>query len=164
MEEPFVWANHNPATQLYQLLISNSKKTARPSFLFTFVRDPLQRCISEYYHFQVTRKGASESDANVVAFLRSKAPNFIYDYIRPTADHLLPTQLFDYYDHIGVVERFDESLVILAEKLRLPLKDVLYMTSKNSSSSNGQRSHQHQPTPGVRQSLEAMELRALYRL
>ena len=37
------------------------------------------------------------------------------------------------YSFVGLVERFDESVVLLASMLNLPLHTVLYLTSKNSS-------------------------------
>ena len=45
-----------------------------------------------------------------------------------------PKELVDRtYSWVGVVERYDESMVLLADMLNLPLRDVLYLSAKNSS-------------------------------
>ena len=43
------------------------------------------------------------------------------------------TLVRDTFSFIGIVERYDESLVLLASMLRIPLTEVLYLKAKDST-------------------------------
>ena len=42
----------------------------RPVVLLTFVREPAARCLSEFYHFHVSRNAEAPSESNKIAALR----------------------------------------------------------------------------------------------
>mmetsp|Transcript_46510 Transcript_46510/g.95128 ORF Transcript_46510/g.95128 Transcript_46510/m.95128 type:complete len:294 (-) Transcript_46510:130-1011(-) len=122
------------------------------SFLWTFVRDPAKRAISSVFHLKISRDGLAPTDTNIIAHLRN-SDNQMTRYTTttgrrgleefPSAANVSQTgdsgrmqrevkgRLVD-YDFIGVVERQDESLVVLRLLLGLDAGDILYHSSKIS--------------------------------
>lgn len=129
---PAVWASHAEAQKVVAKLREAPCLRWRP-FLFTLLRDPLARATSEYFHFHVTREHANASDAAVTRYLDGRrARNFMFHYVRLSANATVERTL-DVYDLVGTAELFDETMVLLAARLGVPLGDVLYVTSKNAS-------------------------------
>ncbi|KAH8092289.1 sulfotransferase family [Aureococcus anophagefferens] len=98
------------------------------AFLWTVVREPLARGVSAFFHFEATKHRGNHSDANVVAYLESEG-NFLWNYLR-TNKRSAPRpgdvdELLDVYDLVGTTELFDETMVVLATRLGVPLGDVL---------------------------------------
>jgi len=110
------------------------------SFLWSVIRDPTQRAISQFFHFEVSRKHVPPTDAHFQRFLLQNRPNnplLLQDYYYKTlysesrfnrafgddpivtANHILSE-----YNFIGVTERMDESAVVLMMLLDLPMSDV----------------------------------------
>lgn len=111
------------------------------SFLWTLVRDPTDRAASEFFHFEVSRKGVPITDAAFINFLRtSKHMNHHYISWLSTRSYNFRShnatnfanQIFRDYDFVGVTERFDESLIALMIILRLPLAHILYVAAKSN--------------------------------
>ena len=151
--EPAMWASHGEygmagvagtrhgptATLTMAALVS---RLAKPTVLLATVRSPALRCLSAYYHFAASRNFTTEGK---VAFSRQYCRNEMYWYLRPEPHEphkrphhfelaATPKELVDrIYSWVGVVERYDESMVLLADMLNLPLREVLYLSSKNSS-------------------------------
>lgn len=129
------------------------------SFLWSFVRHPTKRAISDFSFAQVSQRDLSfwkrEKYINLfkkhvigggflgfqkgqIGYLSEKPKslkNFcfngfiknlkmLYEYIQTTLDE---------YDFIGLVERFDESLVVLQLIFGLNVGDILYISSKVSN-------------------------------
>ena len=121
------WAAH---------LFWNVKKDK--SFLWTIVRDPTQRLVSQFFHFEVSREKTEPSDAAFVEYVRrphmiGMNSNYYMDAlpIRPSdvpADRL--NSVLDDYNFIAVTERMDESAVALSMVAGIPLADVLYLKAK----------------------------------
>jgi len=118
-------------------------QTAFNSFLWTIVRDPTPRYISEFFHFEHSRKGTGTNDASIIRFLRKgKHADHHYlswletdSYKMGRSDPILTAQkIIKDYDFIGVSERMDESIVALVMILRLRLADVLYISIKSTGS------------------------------
>lgn len=110
------------------------------SYLWTTLRQPTARYVSEFLHFQVGRRGADprrtwksflrrgpHSDHHSLSWLSVRG----YRYGRSDPYRTARSVLAE-YDFIGLVERYDESLVLLSLLLRVPLRDVLYLPSKVS--------------------------------
>lgn len=110
------------------------------SFLWTVLREPTARAISQFFHFTVSREKKEPSDANFKASMRHDMFQNYYlqslstgipfergDAVEPIVSHIL-----NEYDFIGITERMDESLVVLSLLLNLPLTDVLYLKAKGS--------------------------------
>ena len=106
----------------------------RPSFLWTMVRLPATRCLSEFYHFGISRDGKPDTDAAKVAALAA-CKDVVFDYISPDDSAHTPAALVhEVYSFVGVVERFEESLVLLASLMHIPLASVLFLKAKDSAS------------------------------
>ena len=129
--EPGVWANHAPLGLLYPKM----RHLRLPSFLLTFVREPASRCLSEFYHFRVSRESVPPTAEHKIGALKACA-NRMHEYVRTGSNARADTPealVRNVYSFVGVVERFEESAVLLASALGVPLSSVLYLPSKNSS-------------------------------
>jgi hypothetical protein len=124
------WASHLFPTRVRQR-----------SFLWTLVRDPTARVVSQFFHFQVSRKKTEPSDENFKNYVRHGPVDMIHDYYldalstsnyrKGRTDPVATVNgIFRDYDFVGVTERMDESAVALAMLLRLPLADILYLKAK----------------------------------
>jgi len=106
------------------------------SFLWSIIRDPTQRALSEFFHFQASRKGVAVTDENVRKFLMgSKNRNYFLRYLSCHANETeggfsIVNKILQDYDFLFVTERFDESAVALAMLLGLETSDVLYLAAK----------------------------------
>ena len=112
------------------------------SFLFTIVRDPAKRALSSFFFFQVGRRGVNATEENILDTL-SHTSNYQLRYIRPeTPKELLSMddtelgtvvqQTLNEFNFIGILERLDESLVLLQFILDLKPSDILYQNAKQS--------------------------------
>jgi hypothetical protein len=138
--EPGLWANHGRMSAFPGW--SAMARLAQPSFVWTMIRLPAPRCLSEYYHLEVSRARKQPSDERRVAKLGSTTcQDYVFRYLA-TGEADTPHGLVtDVYSFIGLVERYDESMVLLASLLRIPLTDVLYLVSKDSSDGNPDDMH-----------------------
>jgi hypothetical protein len=99
----------------------------------TFVRDPIERALSQYFHEQVSRRGKSTSSRAIIMMFRQLSGNEMLNYIR-RGSNLDPGAIIGEYDFVGVSERMLESMVVLKHVLQLPsLCDILFTSAKNSS-------------------------------
>jgi hypothetical protein len=111
------------------------------SFLWTILRDPTKRAISQFFHFEVSRKKIDPTDVNFIEFLHTSYATKDYYFcalytndifnrntMNPidTANDILRT-----YDFIGITERIDESFVVLMILLNLKMSDILYLSAKS---------------------------------
>ena len=124
--EPGVWANHDPFATLEPYLAMLS----RPVFLWTMIRDPLSRCLSQFNFLEVMGKGTKPTAENKINALQNQCCDFIYHYLDPSKGKTVEEMVYDLYDFVGVVSLYDESIVLLAQILSLPLNDVLYLPAK----------------------------------
>jgi len=132
--EPFadgkrVSANHGWLTSVAPALPWPAK---RKVFLFTVVRDPLARAVSQYFHILVSRRGRPHRDEHVVGALERVRPRLLCDYVQ-SVKHSSPDAILDDYDLVGVVEHYAETMTLLAARLSIPLADVVYLPAKNAS-------------------------------
>lgn len=128
-----------------------SQRDPQKSFLWSMVRDPTSRSISEFFHFQVSRRGVRPSDRNVLRFLKEeealKDKQVNYLRLSNTTD-FQPSQsrstgirtgkgriseveaintILRRYDFLGVTERMDETAVALQMILGLKTSDVMFL-------------------------------------
>jgi len=127
-----VTANHVKMRILLRMLPSH---LTRKVFLFTVVREPLDRAISEYYHLKVTRSGASAEDDDVVAAVMKVPARRLCAYAE-ARQGTPPQEIHAMFDLVGTSELFDETATLLATRLGVPLLDALYVPAKNSSTTN----------------------------
>jgi hypothetical protein len=119
-----------------------SGRTAGKSFLWTVLREPTARVVSQFFHFQVSKRNVKATEDNFRRFLVKKDPHNKRDYY---LQGLHPLQQFDRdkhdpveaaqeilkeYDFIGITERLDESVVVLMMLLNLKMGDILFLSSK----------------------------------
>ena len=132
----------------------------KDSFLFTFVRDPTKRAISDFGWKSVSQLGKEVNLSNFkdgccrsthklngqagfqLAYISNDERLPEYTFWNSTLDNekvqhpkLLSERIdhvFTSYDFIGVTERLDESLVVFSFLLNLKLRDMLYISSKHS--------------------------------
>jgi hypothetical protein len=144
-EEPGVWAAHGPLKKLQKE--TNFDNLTKKNLIISWVRDPVERCMSEFYHFEVTRHNGKknetintlDTDDRKIDFMTKRCLNYQSWYLSPkpakkgtpVANVLEP--IMKTYDFIGVQERFDESMVSLAFQLNLSYCDILYLEAKNST-------------------------------
>jgi len=114
------------------------------------VRDPTSQFLSQFFHFEVSRKGVKPSYNSFVKFANYEFSK--YDRF-PQLSVISPYQLniseiqnngtkvvesiLNVYDFIGVTERLDESLVALRLLLGLDAGDILYLSSKVNGGYDG---------------------------
>ena len=112
------------------------------SILWSIIRDPTTRAISQFFHMEVSRKKLEPTDANLIGFLRQNRKDFMQDYYyralytkaRFDRESMSPikaaNQILRTYNFIGITERLDESFVVLMMILRLKMADILYLSAK----------------------------------
>lgn len=132
--EPGAWSDHGQLSGGDDRDVSYDKLEAltMPYFLWSVVREPSKRAMSGCYW------AASQNQLNVTAeFLldclkSSTNTNHHLRYLKQKNSSTVQ-DVIGLYDFFAMTDRYDESLVVLAWKLRVPLTDVLYITAKNTS-------------------------------
>ena len=149
-KEPYLYADH----RMFKLTEPTLKNLDRPTFLYTSIRDPVSRVISAFQyvmdpndHHGTTYKVPNylrprpetrdEWEARLMTYLQHlPSPDLQTTYIeseKAANNNWSPSQIVDSYDLVLVVERFDESVVVLKTLLGLTFDDVLYLRSKEAS-------------------------------
>ena len=137
-------------------VLGYGSRDRRQSFLWTTIRDPTKRAISQFFHFEVSRKKVEPTDMNFRQWIRdARASNIDQYYLRALAttpysirnssssssSSTITTitdgtavrtanQILQDYDFIAITERMDESIVALQLILNLTIADVLYLNAK----------------------------------
>ena len=119
------------------------------TFLWTFFKDPAKRELSIYFFFMIDWKPGERNytETDVIDFLnetkfgqlQSLHPHIEKEFFEVIMnDDALAKQFVqktvEQMDFLGLVERMDESLVLLSFILDLPVTDVLYLDSKVAGS------------------------------
>lgn len=104
----------------------------RPVAYVTVLRDPVSRYISHYnYQREVMGKGWT-----IESFLREpRFDNFMTRRIAGSSDvERAKRELRDRFSFVGLVERYDESLLLMRDRLGLPGMDLRYQRENARSS------------------------------
>lgn len=126
------------------------------SFLWSWIREPTQRVVSEFFHFHVSREKVEPTNENFQSMIeqnlihhqnyylniheiphyKKKPDGGLGKRIRIPQDNFRQraNQILADFDFIGITERFDESVVVLQLLLGLRTRDVLYLNSKRNGS------------------------------
>ena len=110
------------------------KRNLVQSYLWTFIRDPKERKVSSFFYFNVTRQGVNPTGPAILEDLKINN-NYQYYFMLPKGmkgvdvDDSI-SKILNAYNFIGLVERLDESLVLLRLLLGLNAEDILYVPSK----------------------------------
>ena len=121
------------------------------SFLWSMVREPVDRMVSRFFHEVVSLAGHDPTTERFQQFVENSASLEYGTSIRTLTMRMLRNrmnpfggvtlfqqyvgEILDEYDFIGVLERMDESLATLQLLLGLETQDMLYLTSRKSSTS-----------------------------
>ena len=106
LNEPGVWANHGK----FEGIAPNIKLLHLPVFIFTIVREPASRCLSEFYHFQVSRKQVLDTAENKLAFLNSSCSNVQFEYVRAGKGVTTVDKVLRRYDFVGILEQIEDTI------------------------------------------------------
>jgi hypothetical protein len=123
-----------------------------PYFLWTIVREPTKRTISNYFFTDVSRRHIEFNSTNLMLLLRNKR-NFQLRYVglQPGTSKTLynvrtATQpqvvgmvqhIMNTYHFIAVVERMDESLVVMKLLYNFPDEAMVALSSKRAGGFDG---------------------------
>jgi hypothetical protein len=119
-----------------------------PNILWTLLRDPAKRAISEFYHFRVSRRGVEPTETKLKKFLKKKK-SYQFNYIADTRNSKAlskktknPFQdireyVMDAYDFIGLLERREESLALIKILWGLETEDLIVLSTKQSGGYDG---------------------------
>lgn len=143
----------------HTLNLQNRKQNQ--SFLFTFVREPTKRAISNFFYFKVTMQNQEVSVSNFksgccksrmklkgnagfqLAYISTQGRLPEYSFWNSSDPEKIqnPYKLLDRINHvfksynfIGVSERLNESMVVLSFLLDLTVREIAYVNHKNSGS------------------------------
>ena len=130
-----------------------ANRDATQSFLWTMVRSPPKRDLSQVYHFRVSRTGMEPSDSNILEALDTRVKGTQTRFLWPTksisvssalvqkhpkiAKERIKSNIFDSMDFIGVVEHMSTSLAVLSLLLEVPASAVIVLTAKTSGGYDG---------------------------
>lgn len=108
------------------------RKSQESSFLWTLVRHPAKRTLSHYYFKKVSKNGELPSDEAMLTFME-KQKNFELSSLQEHSLHNFTLKgIMQGLDFVGIVERMDESLVVLQLLLGLQPSDVIVLSSKRA--------------------------------
>jgi len=132
--ECMVRADHG----IYRFVVQRPDKSK--SMLWTFVREPARRQVSDFFHFFVSRRGYNphndttfqEESLKALKIVDYMTGGMFYDQkdYQSSADKV--EFIMNAYDFIGLVDRYHESLVLLKLIYNLDLRDILYTSAKRS--------------------------------
>ena len=132
-----------------------------PSLLWSFVREPASRALSEYYHFEISRPGRLPTSISLQNFLHARRNyQFLYLVDHPDPQALLQGQSFSEeeeevvevvetmihqfilqpYHFVGVLERTLESLAVMKLLWGLETPDLIVLSAKTSGGYDDGRS------------------------
>jgi hypothetical protein len=118
-------------------------KRRSPNILWTLLRDPAKRAISEFYHFHVSRKGVEPTEERLISHVTNRK-SFQFNYIADTRNpKALSTKtknpfkdireyVMDAYDFIGLLERKEESLALMKILWGLETEDLIVLSAKQA--------------------------------
>ncbi|CAM9535514.1 unnamed protein product [Discosporangium mesarthrocarpum] len=137
LEGLHTWANHRPLTTL---LTGSKHEVIEDSFKITLVRDPLDRCLSSFYWYKITKP---EIDMGVISEEELTRQKLELDHcgkkvawqtqmseIAPKGDESSVEEALAFYDLIGITGRYTESLAVMKMLLGLRYGDMLCVNDK----------------------------------
>ena len=114
------------------------------SFLWSIVRHPASRVLSEYFFEEASRRGMNATEDSILKYIQhGRFKSHYVTYLRlkefktrqEEVDHLIQN-----YDFLAISERMEESLVVLSLILKVPLADVVVLSSKEAGGYDDGRS------------------------
>ena len=107
---PGVWANHIHGAKVVPA-VQSCRQQGRNVFLLGWVRGPLERCLSKFYHLRVSRANEPPTVANKLkacgTHSNAHASADFQAFVAPH-DGASPEESLEAYNFIGLTQRFDE--------------------------------------------------------
>jgi len=129
-----VVANHHTRTDLQNALHACDKNRVQ-MFLLSWVREPLERCLSQYYHIYVSRMKEPPSLESKLEYCGGdgRFDDHFEEYLSLHDPQESAETTIRQFDYVGISNRFDESMLVLKHLLGLSYSEILYLSAKNSS-------------------------------
>jgi len=128
------------------------------------VRDPASRCFSGIYYFKLSRgDGLTPEEVEEVKWRELRLCHDTQLSLMEFGKHQPVSEVLNQYDLIGVTERFDETLLLLADRWGLDPVDLLYLKAKGSTlPATGRGDRETHVTPVAHKALseESSEIQA----
>ena len=163
--------HHNNARYLFQKRYVH--RDIDRSYLWSLVRDPRRRDLSQVYHFQVSKRNMTTDDETIIGALTKLKgyqtmqlhhnrqitnKQWMDGDMFQSEDQLVDfvdDEVLEKYDFLGVVERMDESLAVLSLLLDVTADHMIVLSAKQSGGYDATRECFHiekaQRTPRVEQ-------------
>jgi hypothetical protein len=131
--EPGIWAAH----MNYMEMKPRLDRLTRPYHLIAWIRDPMSRCLSNFYHkermyfHQHHRISAPINEERILSYLKD-CRNNQYHYLRKKSGQSV-NETVAMYDLIGLTEEFDKGLLVLKHQLHLKTRDILWIKPSKDS-------------------------------
>jgi hypothetical protein len=130
--EPFLYARH--ATLEHSSSDPALAAATLPVLKVTMIRQPVDRLISNFYY--AASYSEEYQNMGILKWAQSRRLNslnhsIMFQYLRSPGETDVQ-KVLDQYAFIGIVERFDESIVLLMEQFGLGYCDVIYDSGKTS--------------------------------
>ena len=113
--------------------IASRTNSCSVPFHMTFVQDPTQRIVDEFFLQMVAREKVDPTDTNIRDFFEKHDHRDYYlrtlalkSHQQETTKHIVK-DILQGYDFIGISERLDESLVVMKMLLGLKTEDIRYL-------------------------------------
>ncbi|CAM9649059.1 unnamed protein product [Discosporangium mesarthrocarpum] len=136
-EGPHIWADHHNLSYLMEI---GEPKIIQESFKVTLVRDPVDRCLSSFYYYDIERENLNRNQMSEKELTRrkmefnqcSKNEKIVAQMseIAPKGDESSVEETLAFYDLIGITGRYMESLAVMKMLLGLRYGDMLHFNDK----------------------------------
>ncbi len=123
--EPGVFSNHGKLSSLQPRI----QALRLAVVLVSMLRDPAERCLSQYYHFVVSIRGERSTTAGKLRALRS-CHDMQFDYLARNRLAESVDDVWSSYAFLGVTRRYLPSAVMLARTCGGVDTDALHVDSK----------------------------------
>jgi hypothetical protein len=144
---PFRNHHSEPCSFTYRHGRTELLQRQEPYLLWSFVRDPASRALSEFYHFEVSRRGRLPTDLWARSYLNERR-NYQFSYLAVHSDpkallettfttsgdasELIQRHVIQSYRFIGLLERKFESLAVMKLLWGLETEDLIVLSAKKS--------------------------------
>ncbi|CAM9250366.1 unnamed protein product [Discosporangium mesarthrocarpum] len=134
-----IWTDHKPLSTLVK---NSSPLVIRKSFKMTLVRKPLDRMLSAFYYYDISKNKTNRVGYRDNGDFTSETFHFNGSEIKTQMFEVGPTwnasveETMEWYDFIGITGRYTETLTALKMILGLRLGDMLYFDQKVSGTGN----------------------------
>ncbi|CAM9630322.1 unnamed protein product [Discosporangium mesarthrocarpum] len=143
-----MWANHDRLSGLY---IDSDEKVLKEAFKFALTRDPVDRCLSQFYYDYtsgwrrmwpdfVDEKGEYHPDPSghdrltqaKIEYAHRCMSDSVFPYLQYKEDQTM-LEVLDFFQLVGLTERWVETVAILKMKLGLNYGDILHLSVKTNN-------------------------------